>query len=84
MSAQLRRPILSMLHEIPGVLEPIQNHFGDRLAKINIVNPRTAQGNEPELQEADIIITEPHYAKLFINGFPQLKVVLGTWAGVDR
>lgn len=52
--------------------------------KISEVDAFKTSGEEPEIKEADIIISDPHLANLWIQGLPNLRAVLGTWAGVDR
>lgn len=70
--------------EIPRLNEMIVERTQNLPAVISCLDPQTITGNEPELQQAEVIVTEPHYAPNWLYGLTNLKLVLGTWAGVDR
>lgn len=72
-----------VVSEIPNLFEAVKAACMNRVFRTSFVNPETATGSEPDLQQADIIVTEPHHCHLWLYNLPNLKMVQGTWSGID-
>ena len=84
-SDNMRRPVLCVASEVPKLADVLKERCSHICQKVTVVNPRAVlAGDDAILREAEVIVSEPHHAKLWIDKLPNLKFVQGTWAGVDR
>ena len=83
--SDMRRPVLCVASEVPMLADVLKERCSHMCQKVTVVNPRAVlAGDDAILKEAEVIVSDPHHAKLWIDKLPNLKFVQGTWAGVDR
>ncbi|XP_067944761.1 glyoxylate/hydroxypyruvate reductase A-like [Watersipora subatra] len=81
----MRRPIVCVLSEVPKLTEELKRRCAHNCDKIVSISPKDVQQEDRLLlKEADIIVSDPNFAHLWLNGLHNLKFVHGTWAGADR
>ena len=77
------QPKVCVLTQIPNLVSLLTARCVS-MAHVVSLDPTRVTGKEPEIQEAEVIVSEPHFAPLWLYGLPNLKLVHGTWAGIDR
>lgn len=81
----MKRPVVCVASEVPRLAEILKGRCSHLLAKVTSVDPKAVKPSDAALiEEAEVIISEPHNAQLWLNKGPNLKLVHGTWAGIDR
>jgi len=81
----MRKPVVCVLSEIPKVADVIRQSCSTVVSKVTSVEPDNITEKDVKLlDEAEVIVSEPHFARHWLYGRPNLKLVHGTWAGIDR
>lgn len=75
-------PKVCVLSVIPRLHSLLSVRCKDLASSVTEVNPNAV--DRSVLEQADIIVSEPDLSEHWVYGLPNLKLMQGTFAGVDR